>query len=205
MKTYIKQNIFGYYIEFLEEIDAEYWEGKIGTTYEDFLENKWILLNDEQVKFHKDHPDASVAEVFNMELQLPKTRTMSTEESLEIAKQELLMQIDSFDRGKSVNSFIVNNKDYEWFTQYERANYKNSIDSAKLLGIKTVSFYIGDKLYTISTNQAEQMLASIQLYADACYIVTKKHQLAVKTLQTIEEVKSYDYTADYPEKLNFVL
>jgi hypothetical protein len=52
MITYIRKNIKGYYIEFPEEIDAQYWEGKIGTTYTDFLDGKWVLLSDEQVAFH---------------------------------------------------------------------------------------------------------------------------------------------------------
>ena len=33
MKTYIRQNIRGYYIEFDDVIDSQYWEGKTGTTY----------------------------------------------------------------------------------------------------------------------------------------------------------------------------
>ena len=48
MKTYIRKNIKGYYIDFPEEIDAQYWAGKIGSTYEDFQNNKWILLSEEQ-------------------------------------------------------------------------------------------------------------------------------------------------------------
>lgn len=47
------------------------------------------------------------------------------------------------------------------------------------------------------------MLAAIQLYADACYMVTKGHLLAIDSLENIEEVDTYDYTVGYPEKLNF--
>jgi hypothetical protein len=49
MKWYIKNDIKGWYIDFPEEIDAEYWEGQIGTTYQDFLDGKWVKLTDEQV------------------------------------------------------------------------------------------------------------------------------------------------------------
>jgi hypothetical protein len=45
MKTYIRKSIKGYYIEFPEPIDAQYWDGKIGTTYEDFIGDKWVLLS----------------------------------------------------------------------------------------------------------------------------------------------------------------
>ena len=36
MITYINKNHKGYYVEFPEEIDSIYWEGQIGSTYEDF-------------------------------------------------------------------------------------------------------------------------------------------------------------------------
>lgn len=47
MKTYIRKSIKGFYIQFPEEIDATYWAGKIGETYQDFLDDKWVLLSDE--------------------------------------------------------------------------------------------------------------------------------------------------------------
>lgn len=47
MITYIKKSIKGYYIEYPNEIDSNYWKGKIGTTYEDFKNGKWIRLSEE--------------------------------------------------------------------------------------------------------------------------------------------------------------
>jgi len=47
MITYIRKSIKGYYIEYPNEIDPIYWEGKIGTTYQDFLDGKWVKLSDE--------------------------------------------------------------------------------------------------------------------------------------------------------------
>ena len=61
MKTYIRKSIKGYYIDFPDEIDSEYWVGKIGSTYEDFRADKWILLSDEQLAFHTEHPNASIS------------------------------------------------------------------------------------------------------------------------------------------------
>ena len=56
---------------------------------------------------------------------------------------------------------------------------------------------------TVSTVKAEQMLAAIQLYADACFMVTKNHNLAVEALETMEDVDAYDFRTGYPERLNF--
>lgn len=202
--TYVRKSINGYYIGFPEEIDAEYWEGKIGTTYEDFLDNKWILLSEEQLKFHEENPYASVKEVLAMEL-TPKPDLVVYERTLEDAKHEAINKINNYDRSENVNQIIVNDDIKVWFTPEERANYKNSVESAKLLGINEVSIFIGDTLFSVSVEKAEKMLAYIQLYADECFIVTKQHKLNIEALETIEEVDNYDFESGYPEKLSFDL
>lgn len=198
--TYVRKSINGYYIGFPEEIDPEYWEGKIGTTYEDFLDNKWVLLSPEQLEFKAEHPSASVKEVLEMEL---KPAPEPLERTLADAKAEALNKILSYDRSENVNQIIVNEDIKVWFTPEERANYKNSVESAKLLGVNEVSIFIGDTLFKVPVENAEKMLAYIQLYADACFIVTQQHKLNIEALETIEEVDDYDYTVGYPEKLNF--
>ena len=106
MKTYIRKSIKGYYINFTDEIDAEYWAGKIGSTYEDFRDNKWIPLSDEQLAFHEEHPYASISQVISMTLPEPYTRT------LEDAKMEKLNAIDDYDNSSFVNGFdVVNGND----------------------------------------------------------------------------------------------
>jgi hypothetical protein len=58
-----------------------------------------------------------------------------------------------------VNGFTINNTIEAWFTPQERSNYKSSIDAAKLLGLDTLSFYVGDTLLEISPLIAESLLA----------------------------------------------
>ena len=50
---------------------------------------------------------------------------------------------------------------------------------------------------------ALDMLDGIELYASACYDVTQMHLSKLGEMTTVEEVKNYDYTAFYPEKLSF--
>lgn len=202
MKTYIKKSINGYYIEFPEEIDATYWEGKIGSTYEDFVNGKWVLLSDEQLAFHTEHPEASISDVLSMTLPEPYQRT------LEDAKREKIQQMEEYDKSSNVNSFNVvlgNNTISHWLTPEQRANYKNSIDAAKLLNIEEVHPVLNGTQLTMSTSMAEMALAQIQIYADRCYIVTETHKSDVNSLENIEDVDNYDITAGYPEKLNFNL
>ena len=194
--TYIKHDIKGYYIEFDEMFDPNLYNN-LGSTFQDFLDNKWVLLSPEQVAFHEENPTASIKEVWDMQL------TPVPERTLDEAKREMENRIDEYDRSSDVNSFTINNEESAWLTPDERSNYRSSIDSAKLLGVSGLSFFIGDTLLEVTPEQGEYMLAQIQLYADQCYIVTKQHKLAVEALNTIEAVDNFDYTADYPAKLNF--
>ena len=194
--TYIKLDISGYYIEFDEMFNPELYDN-LGDTYQDFLDNKWVLLSDEQVAFHEEHPEANVKEVLDMEITPEPTRT------LEDAKAEMIAKIDEYDSSSEVNSFLVNSEIEGWFTPEERSNYKSSIDAAKLLGISALTFFIDNVEMTVTPVQAEYMLAEIQLYADQCYIVTKEHKIAVEAMETIEEVDAFPYAEGYPEKINF--
>ena len=199
MVTYIRNNIKGYYIEFSEELDTTVWDGKIGTSYQDFLDGKWILLSAEQVAFHEEYPNASVKEVIEMQL---------TPRTLEQAKGEKISQIEIYNDSDAVNEFSVV-KDGEtvtdWLTPENRSNYRNSIDAAKLVGLESLSLFVGGMPVTLSTQSAEMMLAQIQLYADQCFIVTETNKAAVNALDTIEAVDAYAYETGYPEKLVFNL
>ena len=137
-----------------------------------------------------------------MQLTPPHVRT------LEEAKNEMQWKIDDYDISDSVNAFNVHDTEHDitfdgWFTAEERSNYKSSIDAAKLLGLETLSFFIGDVLLEVTPAQAEYMLAQVQLYADQCYIVTKQHKIAVDALETIEEVDEFPYQQGYPNKITF--
>jgi len=199
--VYIKKNIAKHYIDFATPLSSD--EYFIGETWEDYCNNKWVLLSAEQIAFKDEHPNASIKEVFDMEL-IP---TPVHERTLEEAKGEMITNIGNYDESDNVNEFIVTHDGQvvttSWFEPNIRANYKNSVESAELVGLTTVSFYVGDMPITLPTQDAKLMLAQIQLYADACYIVTKQHIAAVEALTTIAEVDAYDYTQGYPNKLSF--
>lgn len=196
MITYIRNTYRGSYVEFPEEIDASYWEGKIGNTYSDYLQGKWVKLSNEQVQFHKDYPKASISEVLNMELNSTPERT------LQDAKNEVIQRIRDYDN--SLNSFTVNGIN-SWLTPEERSNYRSSIEASETVGRTDITFCVGDTEFTISIEQAKLLLAQIQLYADRCFIITKRHIASVNELETVQEIDEYVYTQDYPNKLEFDL
>lgn len=200
MKTYVTKLIRGSFVSYPEEIDSNYWEGQIGSTYEDFLNGKWVLLNDNQTTFHNEHPEASAKEVFNMELD-----ASNIIDPIKEAKERKLAELSQYDNGSDVNDFTVNGQLHAWFDPETRSNYRNSIDAAKLLNIDNLQVFIGGTLVTLSTTAAEQMLAAIQLYADQCYIATKQHEANIEMFDNVGDINNYDFTTGYPSKLNFTI
>ena len=203
MFTYIRNNIKGYYATFEEEIDPQYWEGKIGTTYEDFLMGKWVMLSERQVGFREEHPDATVEEVWDMSMR-PRPVDPDKNPTIERARELKKQEIDAYDDSDEVNTFFVNGRS-AWFTAAERSNYRSSINAAETVGLESLTLYVGGMHVSVSTANAKLMLAQIQLYADQCFLVTQQHKDNVDYLVSFKDVEEYDYTVGYPPKPEFTV
>lgn len=68
MYTYIKRDVPLYYVELQEPLQKENYNN-LGESYDDFLNNKWVLLSDDQVAFKLSNPNAKISEVWNMKLE----------------------------------------------------------------------------------------------------------------------------------------
>ena len=137
------------------------------------------------------------------EEQLIKAGYVQAEEpvmTVEDAKAAKIAEIAAYSDSDAVNSLTFNGIK-TWLTTKVRDGYDTSITAAKNLGEPTVTFMVDDKEMKLPVEQARRALDLVQRYADACFIVTKRHEIAVRALQTMEEVESYDYTKGYPEKL----
>ena len=122
------------------------------------------------------------------------------EEELQRAKDVKIAEIATYSDSDAVNSLTFNGMK-TWLTPDVRANYLVSLDAAELLGETDITFVVEGVQASLPIKQVRLLLAKIQRYADACYLVTERHKIAVRALQTVEEVESYDYTTGYPEKL----
>lgn len=119
---------------------------------------------------------------------------------VDMAKAAKIAEIAAYSDSDAVNSLTFNGIK-TWLTPNVRANYLVSLDAAELLDETDITFVVEGVQASLPIKQVRLLLAKIQRYADACYIVTEGHKRAVKALQTVEEVESYDYTTGYPEKL----
>lgn len=125
---------------------------------------------------------------------------VETPTDIDKAKAAKIAEIAAYSDSNAVNSVTFNGIK-TWLTRTVRDGYDTSITAAKNLGETNVTFMVGDNEMQLPVEQARRVLDLVQRYADACFLVTERHKIAVKALQTVEEVEAYDYTTGYPEKL----
>lgn len=126
--------------------------------------------------------------------------------TLDDIKERKIVEIEAYDNSDAVNSFdiVVNGQTMvAWLTPEKRSDYKNSLDSAELLGMPEVHPVFNGVTLTIPTQTAKMALAKIQIYANQCYGVTAQHKAAVNALTSVTEVEVYEYKTGYPERLVF--
>lgn len=63
---YIQKDAANIYVAMPEKLDTA--DNDIGTTWEDYVAGKYVLLTEEQIAFKEANEGASVEEVFNMQL-----------------------------------------------------------------------------------------------------------------------------------------
>lgn len=122
--------------------------------------------------------------------------------ALDVAKEETIEQIETYDTSDAVNSFMLQGKQM-WLPKETRVGLVNSVTIEKNAGKETTTLWFDGAKYELPVDTALQMLSALELYALECYNVTAAHKAAVNALDSVEDIVAYDYTENYPEKLNF--
>lgn len=167
----------------------------LGETLEDYLNGKYILLNSEQVAFLEANPSAIPIEAFNMTI---------SEEATEFDRNELISRIKEYGNSDSVKTFYVNGKAV-WYDSETRQSISSSITMEKEIGKDTTTLWVDNTPYELTIEVALDFFKQIELYSKACYNVTQTYIAQVKNLTLKEEIRTFDNTKGYPEKLNFNL
>ena len=197
MNTYIKKEILGYYFKPSTPLTEDNCD-ILGSTFQDFLDGKFVPLTEEQISFAEANPGASIKEIFNMQLDPIITYTRT----IEIAKDQKRHLIEIHDTSKEVNSFFLNGMQV-WLDKSTRVGLMNSLTIEKNTGKTESTLWFNNIQIKINCDLAIQMLSLLELYALECYNVTAEHKVNVEQLGSIEEIDNYDYTIGYPEKLTF--
>lgn len=124
-------------------------------------------------------------------------------EELRAAIEEKIAEINAYDKSKSVEQFYLNGVPM-WYVATKRTTIKNLINSSIEEGRDTVTLWTEEEPIvpiTISCDAALQLLAKLEVYAGDALANTQRHKAAVLAMTDVEQVKAYDITEGYPEKL----
>ena len=169
----------------------------VGTTLEDAtMLKRFVLLSDAQVTFMHEHPLASIAEVWNMELVVVPPKT------LQEVKTQKLADLEAYDTSTAVNEFYFEGMPL-WIDRDTRLALKDRLERETVAGKESTMLRFGPLKVELPIETASQVLTGIMFYADAAYDITADHILAISALEIIEEVEAYDFTAGYPNKPTF--
>lgn len=136
---------------------------------------------------------------------IEKTCNITEEEQaqleLEYEKEQVKALIKAYDESSAVNEFYY--KGYPiWLDKSTRVGLLLRFQSEQSLGKDETNLWYNGVKFTLSVTEAIQLLCFLENYASACYDTTQAHISAVDSLDNIEAVKAYNYTINYPEKLN---
>ena len=124
------------------------------------------------------------------------------ERTLGQAIAEKIAQIQAYDASENVNVFYYGETKC-WLDKATRVGLMNSTNMEKTVGRQTSKLILGDLYFDFPCDTILYMLTLLEVYAKDCYDVTAQHVINVKNLTDIDSVDNYDYTAGYPDKLNF--
>lgn len=123
---------------------------------------------------------------------------------LALCKRVRIAEVERYDKSEQVNGLYLAGQ-HCWLDKATRVGLANSIAIEKAAGKTETTLYLNGTALTIGIEQAQQMLAALELYALDCYRKTEEHKVTINALSVIEEVEKYDVTQGYPEKLQFEL
>lgn len=193
MYTYLKNDIENTVITLPNELPTDAYI--VGTSFDDYVNGKWVLLTQEQVDFYNTNPTASPKEILQMKLDPI---------NIELLRQNKLNEIDLYDKSENVNSFKLNEQNV-WVDRDTRVSLMSTTKIKQELGQEYTTIWFGDLNVTLPCENVIQMLSTLEMYAYDCFNQTAKHKAEVNKLTTEKEITDYDITQGYPEKLSFNL
>lgn len=150
----------------------------------------------------KDIIAASLDEPINL-TEIATMAEILEEEPIEPMRTALLHNIETYDTSPSVNGFLLNGS-VEWIDIDLRVKLcTRTLPEEKKAGKTSTVLWLGNKPYELPIETIEQIMHEIEIYAKACLDVTNRHKTQVLALSDVSALVAYDYTANYPSKLNF--
>lgn len=133
---------------------------------------------------------------------VPAVYEQTEDDILIFEKDHLKEDIIRYDSSDDVNVFYINDESM-WLDKQTRSGLMLRFQAETALGKTETTLWGDGKEYILPLTIAIQMLYALEVYASACYDNTQRHLSNVDKLESIDDIKSYDYRDGYPEKLTF--
>lgn len=201
---YINRTVKGYYVELDSALDEK--SNLIGTTWEDFKNEYWILLSDEQIAFKNDNPDASIKEVFMMKLD-EKPVVDEEKIALDNAKRDKLREIEEQDERSNLfyidvikGGELIAHQSLWIDKDLRNSLYSITLPALKAKGEYTTKLWTTDKppvSIEVPIDWAMEKLPELEVYAKQTYDKKAENEAAVysayenKDLNALMEVDVY--------------
>lgn len=197
MVTYIKHNVEGNYVSFPHRLSNTQYTN-IGNTWQDFLNGYWVELNNRQLKFRADNPNASVKEVYDTRLNSARIEPKTITDVI----NDKISEIMEYDGSDNVNSCRICGMD-AWYSKEDRQSLKMRFESEEAVGKTETTLWYGKNSIVLPVVKAKEFIILLENYAAECFDTTRRHILNVIDLKDEQEIKSYDNKSGYPEKIVF--
>ena len=182
--NYLHKEAKGFYMQLDFELDPSIYP--IGSTFEDYRGGAYVALDDAQMQFHADHPEADVEEVINMQIREPEQPT--PEEQFKTLKDEKLHAM--YDYFNSQLTFSIDG--VNCYVPY-RMELKEQASRKPQIKIK-------DKL--MDSEQAVEALNEMSNYYDDNVVRLNEVRAALDACETLEDLQSFDYESGYPDPIS---
>lgn len=214
---YINKTAKDIYVELDSALDPE--SNLIGNTWEDFSKGYWVLLSDEQIAFRDANPEASIGEVFKMQIEVEEAPIID-EEALALSDAMKAKLIDIEAQDKESNLFYINVvKDGEviahqplWIDKDLRNSlYSITLPALKVKGETMTKLWTTDKppvSVEVPIDWAMEKLPELEVYAKQTYDIRAANEAAVYTAynnKDIEAIQAINVKAGYPMYKQFKL
>ena len=176
-------------------------------TYTKIIDGKQVVKPANKIVIYKDgfqtfNPTEEMILADGWSVHITPMYNATVEEFLNQEKEQMIENIFYYDSSDEVNCFYIADQEM-WLDKATRVGLKLRFDAEMASGqINTTLWYEGTP-FNLELANAVQMLNAIELYASACYDNTQRHIAIVKSMETIDDIKSYDYRTGYPDYLRF--
>lgn len=122
--------------------------------------------------------------------------------SLECNKWLLTAKINAYDKSRHVEDFTLGGV-HLWLDSTLRSKVKENLETCQQFGEENTTLRFNGMAFPVTVQMGWQMYYAVLAYARDSWNVTESHLATIEKLTTVEEMKAYDYTVGYPQKLAF--